>query len=54
MLCSLVCFHLQYLVDSKLDQVFHEFLIDLVTDEEYIPSNPFARLTSELSVAAVK
>ncbi|KAL9981805.1 hypothetical protein ACROYT_G010558 [Oculina patagonica] len=45
---------LKYFVDSKLDQVFHEFLVDLVTDDEFIPSNPFPRLTSELSVAAMK
>lgn len=45
---------MQYLVESKLDQVFHEFLVDLVTDEEFIPPNPYPRLTSELSVAAMK
>lgn len=45
---------MQYIADSKLDQVFHEFLVDLVTDEECIPPNPYPRLTSELSVAALK
>ncbi|KAJ7387208.1 hypothetical protein OS493_004178 [Desmophyllum pertusum] len=45
---------LKYLVDSRLDQVFHEFLVDLVTDEEFIPPNPYPRLTSALSVAAMR
>ncbi|CAH3176550.1 unnamed protein product, partial [Porites evermanni] len=45
---------LQYFVDSKLDQVFHEFLVDLVTDEEFIPPNPYPRLTTHLTVAAIR
>ena len=44
----------QYFVDSKLDQVFHEFLVDLVTDEEFIPPNPYPRLTTHLTVAAIR
>lgn len=45
---------LQYLVDSKLDQVFHEFLVDLVTEEEFIPANPYPRLTTDLTVASMR
>lgn len=41
-------------MDSKLDQVFHEFLVDLVTDEEFIPPNPYPRLTTHLTVAAIR
>ena len=49
-----VWFCLQYLVDSKLDQVFHEFLGDLVTEEEFIPASPYPRLTTDLTVAAMR
>lgn len=44
----------QYFVDTKLDQVFHEFLVDLVTDEEFIPPNPYPRLASQLVVSATR
>ncbi|XP_067032145.1 uncharacterized protein [Acropora muricata] len=43
----------QYFVDTKLDQVFHEFLIDVVTDE-FMPPNPYPKLASQLAVAATR
>ncbi|XP_068679786.1 uncharacterized protein [Montipora foliosa] len=44
---------LQYFIDTKLDQVFREFLIDVVADE-FIPPNPYPRLASQLAVAATR
>lgn len=43
----------QYFVDTKLDQVFHEFLIDVVADE-FMPPNPYPKLASQLAVAATR
>ena len=51
--CKAACVLFQYFVATKLDQVFHEFLIDVVADE-FMPPNPYPKLASQLAVAATR
>ena len=48
-----IFFSTQYMTDTHLDEVYHDFLLELATGE-YYPPNPYPRLVSMLRQQAMK
>ena len=50
---SIATYFLQYVVDSRIDETFQEFLLDVLSGSS-LPPNPFPELVSHLRRAAVR